>query len=148
VLSMLKDTKADPDAKTARAKRASKQYARTEQPRSERLTRDNIRRVTTELVATSRRSRAEKERLVAEAHAISIESALVEMSIGLRRAAKAASDLERVAKVIGGMHVDMTPTAKLRLADCRKSYQDIEACMKAIMEAGLNVRIRRLTHDD
>ena len=143
VLEQLKVPKAKP-AKTPRGERASKQYARTAQPRQERLTSANIRQEVTAIVGKAARSPSERRRLEAEAHAISIESALSEMAIGLKRAAKAASDLVGVANVIGGLQVDMTPIARGKFAECHEAWKAIETSLKAATEAGLRVNIRRL----
>lgn len=137
VLSSLKVPDPDTRAKSARGKRASEQFARTEQPRNERLTQANIRRVMTEFRAKRSRSSKEKARLQAEAYAISIESAVVEMSIGLKRAAKAGADLMAAADAIGGLHVDMTPTTLTRMMECGDALRTIETTLKKAASVGI-----------
>jgi hypothetical protein len=137
VLASLKEPQPKTASKSARGKRAGKQYARTEQPREERLTRANIRRVMTEFRASRSKSSYEKAQLEAEALAISVESAVVELSIGLKRAAKACGDLTTVADALGGLRADMTPSTISRLMECNDALMTIGAALKKAAKVGI-----------
>lgn len=124
---------------TAENERLNRQWARRDQPRDERLTSNNIRSVARKIVSDKRTSPRERDRLRAEAHAISIEGAMTEMSIGLRRASAAASDIARVAMSIGGLRVDLTPASLLRLAECQRAVKDLEASLKGAAKHGVRI---------
>jgi hypothetical protein len=140
----------DPEPKAAvkdqspLARKRNVDWQRTEKPANERLTARNIRRVVTEAIGQETASPAERRRLEAQAHAISIESALSEMAIGLGRAAKAASDLVGVARAIGGMKVDMTPIAQSRLSNCIRDYNAIAVSLREAQQAGPNTGLKRI----
>jgi ParB/RepB/Spo0J family partition protein len=145
VVEALKDPEPKHPERSAKSQKRNVDYQRTEKPPSERMTAHNIRRLVTESVGKRKETKAERDAMAAQAYAISIESALSEAAIGLKRAAKAAGELALVAQKIGGMHIDMTPIAKLRLADCIEAYRKIEESLRAAQKAGPNSGIRRLT---
>jgi ParB/RepB/Spo0J family partition protein len=148
VLKALQDPEPIASAKTGKTRKKSVDYQRTEKPRDERLTANNIRRVVTETRVAKGRTEADKHRLEAQAHAISIEGCLTEMSIGLRRSTKAASDMSRIVKVADGLiGVDMTPTAKKRLSECAQALREFSDIMEAISAKTSKVTLGRITYD-
>jgi ParB/RepB/Spo0J family partition protein len=148
VLKALQDPEPKASAKTGKTRKKSIDYQRTLKPRDERLTANNIRRVVTETRITKGRTEADKRRFEAQAHAISIEGCLTEMSIGLRRSTKAASDMSRIVKVADGLiGVDMTPTAKKRLGECAQALREFSDIMEAISEKTSKVTLGRITYD-
>ena len=138
VLTKLKEPEVRRKSPTAENQRLGRQYARTDQPRHERLTSNNIRSTARHEVA-KKLSPKEKTRLRVEAAAISIEGAMAEMSIGLRRASAAASDIVRVAEALGGLHVDFTASAQLRLGECRDAIKALERSLKAAAKHGVRI---------
>jgi ParB/RepB/Spo0J family partition protein len=107
------------------------------QPRNKQLTRTNIRRVTAELHTQRAPSKCEHERRAAEARALSIENAVMEMSIGLQRAAKGSAELQAVALSLGSdVQREMTPTTLARFRECSRAMRDIGASLERAAHAG------------
>lgn len=131
-------------SRSAHKQKRNVDYQVTAQPRDERLTAVNIRGAVTKEVARRKTNSREKARLTARAHAISVESEVVEMSIGLQRAARASAHLVKVAEAIGGIQVDLTMTTVDRLAKCREHHKAIIKSLAEVMKiSGLNLTIGR-----